>query len=67
MTLDLQVLHEGQLVQFLDGLRRDSESLGIVDRCSVERVGSGRDLRYAPQLKATCTVEWVTLQEKGKG
>ena len=66
MTLELTVLHEGQLVQFLDGLRREIEGVGIVDRCKVERVGTGRELRYGPQLKAACTLEWVTLREKAK-
>jgi hypothetical protein len=65
MKLDFTLLHEGQLADFLSGLRTDVKGLGLVDRCSVERTGTGRELHYGPQLKAECVVDWVNLKEKG--
>jgi hypothetical protein len=65
MTLEIAALHEGHLLDFLESLQRDIRGLTLIERCSLERVGSGRELRYAPQIKATCNLGWVTLQEKG--
>lgn len=64
MTLEIAALHEGQLLDFLDSLRQEIKGLGLLERCALERMGSARELRFAPQIRATCTVGWVTLREK---
>jgi hypothetical protein len=64
MSLEIAALHEGQLLDFLDSLRQEIKGLGLLERCTMERTGSLRELRFAPQIKATCTVGWVTLREK---
>ncbi|HSD60484.1 MAG TPA: hypothetical protein VLC55_06475 [Burkholderiales bacterium] len=64
MTLEVTALHEGQLLDFLDSLRQEIKGLGMLERCALARTGSGRELRFAPQISATCTVGWVTLRER---
>ncbi len=66
MTLEIAALHEGQLLDFLDSLRHEIKGLGMLERCTLGRASSPRELRYAPQISATCTIGWVTLREKGK-
>jgi hypothetical protein len=67
MKLELTALHEGQLLDFLEELQKASAGITLIERCSLERMSTGRELRYAPQLKATCAVAWVTLREKEGG
>jgi len=67
LTLEMAVLHEEQLLAFLRELRSQIHGLTILERCSVERVGSGRELRFGPQLKATCAIRLINLREKKKG
>jgi hypothetical protein len=64
MTLEVTALHEGHLLAFLDALQQEIQGLTLIERCSLERVSAGRELRYGPQIKASCTIEWVTLREK---
>ena len=67
LALEMAVLHEDQLLAFLRELRSQIHGLTILERCSVERIGSGRELRFGPQLKATCAVRLINLREKKKG
>jgi hypothetical protein len=67
MKLELAALHEGQLLDFLQDLQRQSQGITLIEGCSLERAGAGRELRYAPQIKANCAVAWVTLREKKGG
>lgn len=64
MALELNLLHEGKLLGFLDDLRRESVGFYLVDHCKVERIAPAVEMRYAPQLKAECLLNWLTLQEK---
>lgn len=64
LELDVTVLHEEQLAGFLADLRGQIQGLVVPDRCTVERIGSVRDLRFGPQLKATCSLRLVNLLEK---
>jgi len=64
LELELTVLHEEQLAGFLADLRNQVQGLAVPDRCSVERIGSARDLRFGPQLKAVCSLRLVDLLEK---
>lgn len=64
MTLELTALHEGQILDFLEELQKASAGITLIERCTLERIGAGRELRYAPQIKANCAVAWVTLLEK---
>lgn len=64
MTLDVSALHEGQLLDFLNDIKQQSQGLTLVEGCNIVRTGTGRELRYAPQIQANCSVGWVTLREK---
>lgn len=61
MTLQLELLHEGQLINFFDSLRRDMNGWFILDKCTLER-SSGA----ASQLKAECAGGWLTLKNRNE-
>lgn len=64
VTLQLDLLHEGQLLDFLDELRAQSKGFYLLDKCAIARSGGALELRYAPQLKAECALNWLTMREK---
>jgi hypothetical protein len=64
MKLELQLLHEGELLTFLAELRESVQALIQVRSCAIERIPSGNtDRGRNAQLKADCTLEWITLKE----
>ena len=64
MRLELQLLHEGELLAFLAELREAVPALIQVRSCSMERLApSNTDRSTNAQLKADCTLEWITLKE----
>lgn len=59
MTLQFELLHEEQLINFFDSLRRDMNGWFILDRCSLEKSAT------APaQLKADCAGGWLTMKNR---
>jgi len=64
MQLQLQLLHEGELLAFLAELRNSVQALIQVRSCTIERIAhSSADRGNNAQLKAECTLEWITLKE----
>lgn len=64
MRLELQLLHEGELLAFLAELRDAVQALVQVRSCSVERLApDNTDRGSKAQLRAECTLEWITLRE----
>ena len=64
MKLELQLLHEGELLTFLAELRNSVQALIQVRSCAIERIPAGTaDRGRNAQLKADCTLEWITLKE----
>lgn len=68
MRLQIHLLHEGELLNFLADLRADLRStvqaLVHVRSCTIERLTpSAAERGSKAQLKAECTLEWVTLRE----
>lgn len=68
MRLQIHLLHEGELLDFLGDLRADMrtsvEALVHVRSCTIERLAPGStDRGSRAQLKAECILEWVTLKE----
>jgi type II secretory pathway pseudopilin PulG len=64
MRLQMSLLHEDDLLGFITDLRRAVHAHLLVRDCAVERtapIGAGG---VSAQLKATCTIDWVTLREK---
>lgn len=64
MRLRMQLLHEGDLIGFLDDLKEGAQPLLIVRDCAMERL-QGDVPGHAPQARiaADCTLDWITLRE----
>ena len=70
MALYFDLLHEEQLMAFLDTLRSDVNGWFVLDRCALERNAAAvekNDYGIAAQLKAECTGGWVTLRNRSAG
>jgi hypothetical protein len=66
MKIRLPLLHEGDLLGFLDTLSSQHVGLFLVDRCALDRTNpAGGSPRYQPNLIAECTLTWITLVEDG--
>ncbi|MCX7156468.1 MAG: hypothetical protein NTW45_08510 [Rhodocyclales bacterium] len=64
MRLQIQLLHEGELLAFLAELRDKVQALVQVRSCVIERVApSNIERGNNAQLKAECSLEWITLRE----
>lgn len=65
MKLHLQLLHEEDLFGFLDDLTQTVPALLHVRECSMERLAERETASgLAANLKADCTIDWITLREK---
>jgi len=64
MTLDFSLLHEGQLLNFLDTLSKEAKGMYLLEGCTLTRNDFVRQLRFIPNLQAKCTLGWITLNEK---
>ncbi len=67
MKLQLALLHEDDLLGFLDDLRKSVRAHLLVRNCTIERAsasaGSPAEHGPPPQLRAECAIDWVTLRE----
>ncbi len=59
MKLQLELLHEGQLISFFDSLRRDMKGWFILEQCTLERNTTAN-----AQLKADCAGGWLTMKSR---
>lgn len=65
LKVDMQLLHEGDLLVFLDGLRSKLKAHVLVRSCSIQRIDrSGLDRGIAPRLRADCVIDLVTIRDK---
>jgi hypothetical protein len=65
MKLQMQLLHEDDLLGFLADITGSVQAFLHVRSCNVERIAkSGIERGTTAQLKADCTIDWVTLREK---
>lgn len=60
MLLELELLHEGELLSLLERLQREARGLHSVSSCEIERAPPGRPA--APRLIARCALAWWTLE-----
>lgn len=68
MRMQIHLLHEGELLNFISDLRADLQknvdALVHVRSCTIDRLPpSTVDRGSKAQLKAECTLEWITLKE----
>ncbi len=65
MRLQMQLLHEDDLLGFFADLDGSVQAFLHVRHCDVERIArSGAERGVAAQLKADCSIDWITLREK---
>lgn len=64
MKLQMQLLHEEDLLGFLGDLGGSVQAFLHVRDCNVERLPKTGNERGGAQLKADCDIEWITLREK---
>jgi hypothetical protein len=62
MTLQIEMLHEEQLLNLFADMRKELNGWFMLDGCSITRTGTLDDI--AP-LKADCTGGWFTMKTKG--
>lgn len=68
MRLQMQLLHEEDLLNFLADLRSSASAFIRPGDCLVERMPKSQGERpgITPQLRAECSLDWITIRE-GKG
>jgi len=68
MKLELQLLHEGDLFNFLADLGSTTQTFAALRSCAIARIegaaGGGGPLR--PRLRADCVVDMITLKAADK-
>jgi hypothetical protein len=62
MELDMRLLHEGDLVRFLDALRAQQVGLFHIKECTLLRTDRSETLRNQPYLNAKCDLVWITAR-----
>lgn len=72
LSLQIELLHEMQLIEFFEALRSDLSGWFIVDRCTLERTATSNtaEIPAIPnadaQLKANCAGGWITLRNRNE-
>lgn len=64
MNIRLPLLHEGDIVTLLGGLRAQKIGLFIVDHCKIVRDPKANDIppQFTQNLSAECAVDWITVE-----
>lgn len=66
MKVDLALLHELDLLRFLEDLRASGNAYYSVRRCTLNRTGqSPTAASIAPRLAADCDIDLITIQDRG--
>ncbi len=67
MSLNLALLHEGDLLRMLQALDRDALGQYALKRCALKRNGEQLDLSgQGANLNADCTLDWWTIDLAGE-
>jgi hypothetical protein len=68
MRFEMGLLHEEDLLRFIDDLRGALSALVVVKACTLERIGEATQGRgLAPRLRAACDLDLVTIRDKRVG
>ena len=63
LKLQLRVLHEEDLLNFVAHLQKEAKALVVLRGCKLSRLpGANPAARDAAQLIGECTMEWITLR-----
>ena len=66
VKMTMQLLHENDLLYFIDDLARRGKSYLSVRSCDVQRAGSGGNT-LAPRLQANCVFDLITIRHGKPG
>lgn len=66
LNLQVDLLHEGQLIKLFAALRTEMNSWFIIDHCTLRRNGNTDETAsyLTPRLKAECTGGWLTMKNR---
>jgi len=68
MNVELALLHEGDLLRFLEDLRISGNAYYSVRQCTLTRVGPAPSAgSLAPRLRGICQIDLITLSEGKAG
>ncbi len=62
----LKALHEGDALAFLEDLATPARGFHALSRCQLKRVERVAADVSNPRIEADCTLEWISLKDKGK-
>ena len=62
LKIQLRVLHEEDLLNFVGQLQKEAKALVVLRGCKLSRLPGGSTARDAAQLVGECTMEWITLR-----
>jgi hypothetical protein len=66
MRVELQLLHEEDLLRFLNDLRDSGNAYYSVRGCAMTRTGrTGTGASLVPRLQADCSIDLITLIDRG--
>ncbi|MBK9020577.1 MAG: hypothetical protein IPL72_11430 [Sulfuritalea sp.] len=64
MRMQAQMLHEAELVSLIEEIRNSVQALIQIRSCNMQRLPpSSTDRSNSAQIKAECTLEWITLKD----
>lgn len=67
MRVRMKLLHEGDLLNFINDLRDQAKAFIRVRHCTVSRIERGPASTDFAMLNAECQIDWITIgQAKGK-
>lgn len=65
MHLRFGLLHEGDLLTLLNGLRAEGRGFYVLDGCTVSRTGQTPIPQQAENLQGECALDWLSFQPSG--
>lgn len=63
MKIELSMLHEGDLLTMIDALLARDATPFMPRECVITRVVNGSKNKLAPNLMASCELNWITISE----
>jgi hypothetical protein len=66
MKIELDLLHEGDLLRLLDSLQASHVGAFALRECKINRLSPSGvfEQKLAPNLHTLCTIDWLTISEK---
>lgn len=67
MRLQMRLLHEGDLLALLNDLQHGVSAFVRPNRCTIERLPAAAAAASNAQLKADCSLDWITVRPRRTG